>query len=697
MLDPELFDKLASQPEKNAPDVNLALAEEGRGAVLLSLVRSGATAGDALAVIASRIEREGPRLEEAEEDDDTSPEEDALPLLEQLDSLLIAHRHAPAAVRDAVLERHSDHPFYVLAAASHPQATLAAVERAVSWPGRFPVLDRLWVALIPPRALPPLVAEEWSQDDDSRRRETVARLAREPSLLDTLSRDADRGVRRAVASNPVATTQRASLARADPAAEVRARARTKIGEHQASASVDSARFAAALRAMESGGVLAPDVAAALGDSLSELDEEGAILAARVLPTVRLLELVKQSASAGPTPASIGLAAGLALREPRECGGEAGLRELAVDAAKALSGASEQYGVLTGKARLAAWVSDGLACGRTLDSSDLVDGLCAGGIGGDGPILARGVAGGADLLHSLCHAAKSANKVPPALLGIAWRSDDIDDDTVLALAKRLAKAKRRGRDLADDELDLDPSRRSVELLEKVVLAVNGRVTVSARSALTVVALDARRVRYVLTAMPQWRGRLSGTMLARVLRHNAGALSAARSEARARGSLRKGWTERIMSDVEMAVALGVGHFTAQAVVERVMSGRHKPQDGASFACGAEARAVLEGPSSIKPLLRWAAQQRTDSGVALAVWLLLETHDRARVPSMIASAIDTHAARSNVVAETTSGALACLERRQPGRLEQVHPQTPRGKATLASALARAYRAIGGLRDER
>jgi hypothetical protein len=45
----------------------------------------------------------------------------------------------------------------------------------------------------------------------------------------------------------------------------------------------------------------------------------------------------------------------------------------------------------------------------------------------------------------------------------------------------------------------------------------------------------------------------------------------------------------------------------------------------------------------------------------------------------------------------ALALAEQRRPGRLESIHPQSPRGRTLLASALARAYRALGGMRDER
>ena len=82
---------------------------------------------------------------------------------------------------------------------------------------------------------------------------------------------------------------------------------------------------------------------------------------------------------------------------------------------------------------------------------------------------------------------------------------------------------------------------------------------------------------------------------------------------------------------------------------------------------------------------------------MWLLLEKLDRARAPTLVASSVDNLASAKGVVAACVRDALAVIERREPGRLEAVHPQSPRGRATLASAIARAYRAIGGMREER
>ena len=708
MLDPDLIEELAAAPEKNAPAVNLALAEEGHAPVLIALAESPATAIDALDMIAQRL-RDGDIESVEDEDDDDDDDIEREPPELVLDRLLIAHPHASDDTRDEVLARHPDDAFFVLAAASHARATLGAVERAARWPSRFSVYDRRWLALIESSALPPLTAEAWAQDPSVLLRETVGLLSDDETLLERLSRDPRRRVRRAVASNPLAHEQRQRMATDDPAAEVRRRAASLRGHHQAlrsteqesstsgpmSARVDGARFASALRAMQTGGVLAPDIAASLAQD--ELDEEGALLASLVLSHEPLVSRVRQAAELSPpTRSCMGLAAGLALRVPED---DDAFRDLVVDAAKALSGAAQLYGTLTGKARLAAWLSDGVARCQCIDHGAMARAICGQVLAGEGAVLARGMTLSPALLDALC--AASGDKVAPALLELAWKSPEVSDDAVLAMAKRIVRNKRRGQDLQEDEVDLDPMARSLEVLERAVLLIGKRVTVSPRSALPVIALDSRRVRYVLTALPSWRGRLSGTMLARVLRQRAGALSAARSESRSLKAEVREWTERIMTDTEVAVAIAVGHYTAAALIERIGHGRHELIDGGSIASGAEARAAVEGAESVKPLLRWAARGRSKSGAALAIWLLLERHDRVRPAGMIASAVDTMAhamaQRGSGVSETVSDALATLERREPGRLETIFPQTPRGKATMASAIARAYRALGGLRAER
>src|SRR5580698_3017793 len=141
MLGRATIDRLSRAPEKNAPMLNVALAEEGHAAALLSLARSPAVGPEALDVIEGRIAREG---EAVGRDPLVPPEEHVSPLAE-LDRLLVAHPRAPSTVRDAVLDRHPRDPYFVLAAACHPQATPGAVLRAVDWPAASPAHDRLWL------------------------------------------------------------------------------------------------------------------------------------------------------------------------------------------------------------------------------------------------------------------------------------------------------------------------------------------------------------------------------------------------------------------------------------------------------------------------------------------------------------------------------------------------------------------------
>ena len=695
MLDPELLDRLAATPEKNAPEVNAALAAEGRTTVLLALVRSPASGAEALRVVASRVAVEAVGLEASYREAQGLHETDACSVIDELERALIAHPDTPLAARDVILAKHPVDPFFVLAAASHPNPTMAALERAASWPARSPLLERLWVALLPSHAFGPLVTEEWTQDEDSCRREVAARHARDPEVLDQLSRDPARNVRRAVASNPFAARERALLASNDPAVEVRARASAALGEHAGRVTVDSARFAAALRAMQEGGALMADVAGALGGAGSSLDEEGAMWAARLLPRERVVGLVHACAE-NESPASVGLAVGIGLRDPQDerLGGEEDYRELVTDVAKALSPRLERYGGLTGKARLAAWIADGLAVSSAVPAAELVADFDVGPIAAEPLVLGRAMRSPGRLVE-LCALAASRNTVTPALLELAWSEPALSEELLLNLARKATRVRARGHDLPDDEIDLDPHCRSLSVLEKVVLAACRAVTFSPRTALTVVALDSRRVRYVLTAMPAWRGRLSGVMLGRVLKQNAGALTAGPAEGRFRGEQMRGWTERMLNDIELAIALAIGHITVEVLVERVSGGRHRLEDGVGLAAAADARAAVAGVDAIKPLVAWSTKQRNDAEGALSAWVLLENHDRVRPASMIASAVDSLSARG--VATSVIEALASLERRTPGRVQTISPQTPRGKATVASAMARAYRAVGGLRDER
>lgn len=695
MLDPELLERLAQHPERNAPEVNAALATEGRSTVLLALVGASGVGREALRIVSERVARESAALEQHHREALGLHEDDPCELVIDLERALVTHAEAPDEVRDAVLDRNRSDPFFVLAASCHPRATVKALELAATWGARAPVLERLWLALAPSEALPPLVAEEWTQEDDPLLREAVARWTRDAALLELLSRDPARQVRRAVASNHAADAIRGRLALEDPAAEVRARAAASLGEHGGRVTIDSGRFAAALRAMQEGGTLTADVAGALGSAGPLLDEEGAMWAARLLPRERVVALV-ETCSPVDSPSSVGLAVGVGLRPPDDpqSGVDDDYRDLVLESAKALSNSLERNGVLTGKARLAAWIARALATNQVRGPLELLADLELSPIAGEALVLGRALESD-DRVAELCSFALGRDVVPPALMELAWRASSVSDEVVIELARKVARARPRGRDLPDDEIDLDPGRRSQGVLEQVVLAACRSVTFAPRAALTAVALDSRRVRYVLTAMPSWRGRLSGVMLGRVLKQNVGALTAGPAEARYRGEQMRGWTERLLNDIELAIALAIGHITVEVLVERLTNGRHKLEDGVGLAAAADARAAVSGSETIRPLVAWSTRNRNQSEGALAVWLLLEHHDRPRPSSMIASAVDSLSA--GAVSPSVVEALAWLERRRPGRLETIVAQTPRGKASVASGIARAYRAVGGLRDER
>jgi hypothetical protein len=717
MLDRATIERLGRTPEKNAPMLNVALAEEGLASVLLALARSPAVGPEAIAVIGARIASEG---EDVGRDRDAPADEHFVSQAGELDRLLVAHPNAPGDVLDAVAARHPDEPYFVLAAASHPHATLSGILRAVDWPAASPMHDRLWLSLLDPALVPPLTLEEWAQDQSPLRREAAARIGREAASLRALSHDPDRRVRRAVASNRFAGDERHRLALEDTAPEVRARAGgprgyggdaghgdTDAARDGGTSVVESARFAAALRAMSAGGVLAPDVVRALVGPVDKLDEEGAFLAAIVLPRPELLSLLEHVLDLGlRSPQAIGLAAGLALRPPVPPGTspealedpEGEHADLVYDAVKSLARMTTAESRLTGKARLAAWAAEGLATTGVVDRGRLAHELEKAPLAANRMVLARSFSVRPELAQDLYSPPPPApSSVPASLLEIAWGDPAAPDALVIDLAGRVAKAKKRAEDLLEDEVDLDPSRRSLEVLERVVLAATQRVIIAPRAALPVIALDARRVRYILSAMPQWKGRLTGGRLARVLRQHAGALSAAQAEARARASKVENWTERLLSEVELSIALAVGHLTGAEVARRIVSGRQAIDDGISLASGAEGRAVMEGPESISAILKWASADRLKRPAALAVWLLLEAFDRERAPTLIASAIDTVTTEKGAAPASVTDALATLERRRPGRLEAIHPQSARGRATLASAIAKAYRALGGMSHER
>src|SRR4051812_40115374 len=104
MLDRASIERLSRTPEKNAPLLNVALAEEGTAPVLLALARSSALGPEAIDAIAQRLAAEGAAVGR----DPELPADEHVSIADELDRLLVAHPRSPDAVRDAALARHPE-------------------------------------------------------------------------------------------------------------------------------------------------------------------------------------------------------------------------------------------------------------------------------------------------------------------------------------------------------------------------------------------------------------------------------------------------------------------------------------------------------------------------------------------------------------------------------------------------------------
>ncbi len=732
MLDRATLRALAEHPERNDPALNVALAEEGDVAVLLALAECPAVGWEALATILARVAREGELVgQDPEPDPDTTlrrgSRRDSQPAITNgtdLETRLVLHPRADDAVRDTILARHADDPFFVLAAAAHARATVAALDRAARWPALTALHDRPWLAVLDPASVPPLVLDEWTADADSLLREAAAVVAKDPGRLSVLAADPSRRVRRAVASNPAAAPElRGALAEADAACEVRVRAtqpapaRKDESDVRGLRGVDAtaARFVDAVRSMEAGGSLALDVARAV--RAGPLDVEGARLAARALDEASVGSIV----ASRPLGDEIGiaLAAGISLRDDIVKVDGEGDDVLLAQCVRALAGADRSGGVVTGKGRLAGWLAEGVASAlrdTAQGALEVAESLGRASLAADRMVLGRVASSKASpdgLIVTLARqAAASRAPVSIALVELAWRDPRIDHETVTLLGSLVRPKAVAGapEGSPENEVDLDPRARPLEVLERVGGALVGKAALSPRAALALVALEPRRVRYVLSALPQWRGVLSGVHVARVLRAHAGALSAAGPSAtkRTAGGAPATWTQRRLDEAELAVALAIGDLGAKDVAARVVAGQDLVVSGTALAAGMEARASIEGVPSQEPLVELLARGRSQDAALLAAWLLVEALDRPRSAAGIAAALDAPWAVSahgttragsvppsarSMVAPGIAEALATLERRTPGRLGLVNPQTPRGRAALVSGIARAYRALGGM----
>ncbi|MCC7539703.1 MAG: hypothetical protein IT379_26005 [Deltaproteobacteria bacterium] len=729
MLGRDVLRALLADPAANAPEVNVALAEEGDLEALHKLVKCAGVTSDVLDAIGRRIEDEGAavgtdpdapppdsreaRRRRTSDGEDVDPELEALKAdpVGVLDGLLVRHAHARASLLDAVALRHPNVPDYVLHAALHPNASPDAVTRAARWPSRSPLHDRPWLARLGPDA-PTL--ETWAASDDPLLREAAARIAM-GSLRRTLARDTSRRVRRACATGGIDDEVQRQLA-CDPCPDVRERA----GRRAAS---EPAGDAWLLGAMKKGGVMADDAAGALVEAGTSLDAEGAALVGMVLPpeqVARVLgELDETSVS---SDAGIGLAVGLARRAPEMEDGrlaeghEEGVSELIEACVRvvARSKALPVSPVLTGKARLAAWLGEVVARGDLVDEDELAAAMVSGAVGAHGILLARWIGARAGrapglvkrLVGSLLAVARGtrAAVVPARFLSIAWDCADVGDDEMLALARagaapplpgsRLARADSDAAVAAALEVDLDPLARSLQTLDQVVLSMRAPLAPSLRAALAVVPSDPRRSRMVVQSLPTWQGEPTGRRIHRLLKANAIALSAAgRAPSSSGPSIPPLWSSRDLPEGELAVGLVTGTLSAQDVADRVRKGRPPLTNGLMLGAAMDA-AASKGKASLAPLVELCDEQARHDAALLAAAIIAGPGVRAKARPM-QSAMAMVAAMAERVGAAPMAcvveALATLERRKPGTLEAATPGSPVARAVVGSAIARAYQSIG------
>src|SRR5262249_46970191 len=140
-----------------------------------------------------------------------------------------------------------------------------------------------------------------------------------------------------------------------------------------------------------GGWLGADVRRALLGAGAALDEEGAFLAARYLPADELAALIAQATGQDPDPfcpRALGVGVGFGLRSASKAnlGSEDAL--LTSEIVHLVTKRPNAESRLTGKARVAHWISDCLGRSRTVGPGDLVRLLEPGTLASDRMVLRR---------------------------------------------------------------------------------------------------------------------------------------------------------------------------------------------------------------------------------------------------------------------------------------------------------------------
>jgi len=167
--------------------------------------------------------------------------------------------------------------------------------------------------------------------------------------------------------------------------------------------------------------------------------------------------------------------------------------------------------------------------------------------------------------------------------LCWRDPTVSDDAVVDTRRKIAPSTRAQRELPRTISIIGPSRRRLAVRRERFSRHRANVGVAA-AALAAIALEPRRCRYVLSAMPTWKGHATGARLARVLRSNAGALFCpSTTEPRAPSPTGTATGERgpldgsSATEAEAAIATPVGDLTAAELLRRIASGAIKLEEG------------------------------------------------------------------------------------------------------------------------
>ncbi len=711
MLDPRTIRALAARPGDNGRELNVAIAEEGDAHALLSLLRFSDLQPEAIAAIARRVlegrgveaggpDEDPPRIEIPWEPSDEPRATRPWTLERALLASVVLHPRAPAATLTEIARRHGDEAGFVLAAAIAGSAPQSLAEQVALSSSRSALHDRPWIDLLAARHDRADLAKVWTSSEQELLREAAARIADEPLLLERLSHDRARRVRRAVAQNPAALALRTRLLQDDTAIEVRACASAPPVPRGSAQAMRA--LARASRSLERGGERCETAAAAIVEHAHAIDPELSWLAGLALDPEVVAQVAQALTEQDANSPSARALVGATMVRPGD--DRAARAELAGVLSRAIVGSyvptSTEARGLTGHARLVAFLSELLADTTLVDERSLMEGIAHGALVSDPALMARwvrtrsakapGLMG--RMVSGLLGLSSTGARPPASALEAAFGDASIDIGELAKLARVVrarkdAEAHLRGR--ADGtrgaiiDFDPDPSLRPPQDVTRVMESIDPWVRISARVALVFLAVTPKALAIGGSEVRQWGEGVIASQLQRVLRAARGS---------APGNARVARLDRHADAAGIAAAL-LARTASPAEVATLLQHGLRLGDGLLFASLVEALWALDRRDDVRVLVDALSARRKTDAASLCAWLVVGEIDRSRTTSVLAGALDapcasTPAGPLPAVAE----ALTLLERRAPGTLEKLRASSREGRAAVVNALARAYPGLLG-----